>query len=92
MLRLVGTGEGRFDALGLAVCRVELEAGAVDGDVERFDLRGDALEDRGDRVAGDRDCAVCGSMLIFERTVTLPRLNGPAMAGVMTSIPNGAPS
>ena len=36
--------------------------------------------------------AVCGSTSIFERTTTLPRLNGPATAGVTTSRPNGAPS
>ena len=36
--------------------------------------------------------AVCGSTSIRDRTVTVPRLNGPATAGVTTSIPNGAPS
>src|ERR1700722_808290 len=36
--------------------------------------------------------AVDGSTLILERTVTSPRLKGPAIAGVTTEIPKGAPS
>ena len=33
-----------------------------------------------------------GSMNSLERTVTVPRLNGPATAGLTISRPNGAPS
>ena len=36
--------------------------------------------------------AVWGSTLMLERTTTLPRLNGPATAGVTIDRPNGAPS
>ena len=36
--------------------------------------------------------AVLGSTVIFERTVTSPRLKGPATAGVTTAMPKGAPS
>ena len=35
--------------------------------------------------------AVSGLTLIRERTLTSPRLNGPATAGVCTNRPNGAP-
>ena len=34
---------------------------------------------------------VCGSMLIAERTITVPRSNGPAFAGTTIERPNGAP-
>src|SRR3977135_4373461 len=36
-------------------------------------------------------CAVCGSMLIAARTMTLPRSNGPARAWVTIDRPKGAP-
>ena len=36
--------------------------------------------------------AVWGSTSILERTTTLPRLKGPATAGVTIDRPNGAPS
>ena len=35
--------------------------------------------------------AVLGSTVIAERTTMLPRLNGPATAGVTTARPKGAP-
>ena len=35
--------------------------------------------------------ALFGLTNSFERTVTVPRLNGPATAGVTISSPNGAP-
>ena len=80
-------------AVGVAVGRVELEAGAVDGDVELFDLGGDAFDvSCGNGSLVIVTAAVCGSTLILERTLTSPRLNGPATAGVTTRIPNGAPS
>ena len=35
--------------------------------------------------------ALLGSMKSFERTVTTPRSNGPALAGVTIERPKGAP-
>ena len=37
-------------------------------------------------------CAVCGSISIFARVMTVPRLNGPAITCVTIDRPNGAPS
>ena len=59
---------------------------------ELFDLGGDAFDEHRDRVAGDRDRGGVRVDFDARATTTLPRLKGPATAGVTTSIPNGAPS